>query len=294
MNPCDPWFDGIARNLITRMAHKAPPALAARLEEEWLADLSARSGVLPQLRFALGCCWATTVIAREFTAPVRAAAAGPANRTTVVDAAGLRQSFSRRTTVILLIVGLHVLVIGVLATTIVAPKVFKGPPPRIVADFVPSPRPLVPPPTPVDLRLKSFDIDPPLPPAPVVPTEDTATTRDQIREQPSAYPAGAPVPRPVNRVLGGPGAGFPDADDFYPQASIRGREMGVATVSVCVDSAGRLIGRPILDQSSGSSRLDEAALRLARAGSGHYRATTENGRPVSACYPFRVRFQLRD
>jgi hypothetical protein len=48
-----------------------------------------------------------------------------------------------------------------------------------------------------------------------------------------------------------------------------------------------------LESASGSARLDDAALKLARAGSGHYRATTEDGQPVNSCYPFGVRFQLR-
>jgi hypothetical protein len=51
---------------------------------------------------------------------------------------------------------------------------------------------------------------------------------------------------------------------------------------------------PALAQPSGSQRLDEAALRLARAGSGHYRPTTENGAPVNACYSYRIRFELTD
>jgi TonB family protein len=97
----------------------------------------------------------------------------------------------------------------------------------------------------------------------------------------------------VNRVLGGPGAGFPNTDDFYPEASRRLGEKGITTVGVCVDGAGRLVGKPTVEQSSGSVRLDEGAVRLAKAGSGHYRATTEDGHPVSACYPLRVRFQLR-
>jgi hypothetical protein len=33
---------------------------------------------------------------------------------------------------------------------------------------------------------------------------------------------------------------------------------------------------------------------LARAGSGHYRPTTEDGRPVTACYPIKIRFELRN
>ncbi|TLY91210.1 MAG: energy transducer TonB, partial [Gammaproteobacteria bacterium] len=47
-------------------------------------------------------------------------------------------------------------------------------------------------------------------------------------------------------------------------------------------------------RSSGSARLDDGALKLAHAGSGHYRPTTEDGRPVDSCYVFRIRFELRD
>jgi TonB family protein len=292
MNPHDRWFDGIARKLIRHAAHKTPPALSERLEEEWLADLTARPGAFSQLRFALGCCWAMTVITHEFGAPVRATAAAGVYKTTGVHDTGLSPSFSRRTTVILLIVGLHVLVIGVLATAIVAPKVLKGSPPRIDARVLPSPAPPVPP-TPADPTLTPFTVlDPPIPQGPEVVTEQRVMT--EITEAPPHRPAGPPLPKPVNRVPGGPGVGFPDTDDFYPPPSIRLREMGVSTVGVCVDSAGRLIGTPTIDQSSGSTRLDEGAVKLAKAGSGHYRPTTEDGRPVSACYPFRVRFQLRD
>jgi len=295
MNPHDRWFDAVARNLIRHAATRAPPALSERLGEEWLADLAARTGVLSQLRFALGCCWATNVIAHEFGAPVRAAAAAAGSKTAVVHDAGSEPSFSRRTTIILLVVGFHVLVICVLAAAIVAPKVLKpSPPPRIDVSFLARPPPHVPP-TPVDPRLTNIRvIDVPPPEGPPVPPELTDTIQGQVTEAPPVRPNGPPLPKTVNRVLGGPGAGFPNTDDFYPQASIRLREMGIATVSVCVDSAGRLNGKPTIDHSSGIARLDEGALKLAKAGSGYYRPTTEDGRPVSACYPFRVKFQLRD
>jgi TonB family protein len=294
MNPHDRWFDGLARNLIRHAARRAPPALTERLGEEWLSDLTGRSGAFSQLRFALGCCWATTVIAREFGAPVRAAAAASGSKTAVVDHADPGWSLSRRTTVILLIVGLHVLVICVLATAIEAHKVPKAtpPPPRIEVRVLPRPEPPIPP-VPSDPKLTQIRPEVPTPPWKLQAPSDPVPVGEPVTGgQPT--PAGTSTPKPVNRVLGGPGAGFPNADDFYPQASIRLREMGIATVSVCVDGAGRLTGTPSIGQSSGSARLDEAALRLARAGSGHYRATTEDGRPVSACYPFNVRFRLRD
>jgi len=101
-------------------------------------------------------------------------------------------------------------------------------------------------------------------------------------------------PAKVNRVLGEPGKGFPNTADFYPSASIRLDEMGVVVVRGCVDSTGRLTSDPTLVQSSGKPRLDDAALKLARAGSGHYRATTEDGKPVSSCYAFGIRFDLRN
>jgi hypothetical protein len=64
-------------------------------------------------------------------------------------------------------------------------------------------------------------------------------------------------------------------------------------VRVCVDEHGRLQGDPTIADTSGSARLDGGALALARAGSGHYRSSTEDGKPVSSCYAYRVRFQLR-
>jgi hypothetical protein len=71
-------------------------------------------------------------------------------------------------------------------------------------------------------------------------------------------------------------------------------EQGIGTVKVCMDAHGRLMSDPTILQGTGIPRLDEGALKLARAGSGHYRATTENGQPVDSCYAFRVRFQLRN
>jgi len=65
-------------------------------------------------------------------------------------------------------------------------------------------------------------------------------------------------------------------------------------VRVCVDDRGRLAAQPTIARSSGSARLDDGALKLARAGSGHYRSSTEDGRPVPSCYPFRITFALRE
>jgi len=113
--------------------------------------------------------------------------------------------------------------------------------------------------------------------------------------QEPAWPLSPPSPvHVVKQVQGGPGTGFPNPDDFYPELARRLEEQGIVTVQVCVDAKGRLSSDPTTLQGTGSSRLDEGALKLARAGSGHYRATTEDGQPVNACYPFRIRFQLKN
>ena len=74
--------EGLARWLIQQAARTAPPSLAERLEEEWLADLEARQGAIERLRLAAGCCWATKVIAHEHcVASVAAAATATGSKT---------------------------------------------------------------------------------------------------------------------------------------------------------------------------------------------------------------------
>src|ERR1700733_2865426 len=72
-------WDRVSQWLVHRAASATPRALAARLEEEWLADIATRPSVFSRLRFALGCCWATMVIAHELSAqvPVTSTATGP-------------------------------------------------------------------------------------------------------------------------------------------------------------------------------------------------------------------------
>lgn len=59
------WFDGVAARVIQRAAGRTPATLSERLKEEWLAAMSEQDGRLSRLRFALGCCWAATVIFRD-------------------------------------------------------------------------------------------------------------------------------------------------------------------------------------------------------------------------------------
>jgi TonB family protein len=285
------WGDAVAHGLICRAARQAPAALAPRLEEEWLADLAVQRGKLARLRFALGCCWATVVIARELAAPVRAAATPAGHKAAVAYRDPGPPFLSRRTLIFVLIIGLHALVIYGFATRVVH-TALASIPGRIDVVFLPRPTPRIPPPPKIAPTFAHFtpQIDPPPWSEVALQPPVTPPLNPLLPSEPSV-----PLPaRPVSRVIGGPGAGFPNTDDFYPAAARRLGESGMTTVGVCVDGTGRLTGKPTIAATSGSPRLDEGALGLARAGSGHYRPTTENGSPVSACYAFRVRFELRD
>jgi TonB family protein len=142
-----------------------------------------------------------------------------------------------------------------------------------------------------DLQGTTIRIDEPGLPSIPTPEEPGAVRDGAIASSPPTSAPAAPAPA-VTRVVGGPGQGFPNTRDYYPLSAIHLGEEGLVSVRVCVDERGRLAGAPAIAQSSGSVRLDEGALKLARAGSGHYRPTTEEGRPVSSCYPLRIRFSL--
>jgi periplasmic protein TonB len=79
--------------------------------------------------------------------------------------------------------------------------------------------------------------------------------------------------------------------EFYPPASIRFEEQGVAVVQICVASSGRLQGLPQITTSSGYARLDAAALRWAQEAL-RFTAATRDGVAVGSCKGFKVIFDL--
>ncbi len=201
---------------------------------------------------------------------------------------------SRRTTAFVLIIGLHAVIIYGFASGLVPQVVKKVTLPMIAIVTPVVPRPKDPPPrfTQPTLSQPPIDIDQPLVP-PVIdddPPIRKDVTTDLVDAGPPQVPTG--LAKAVNRVLGGPGRAFPNTEDYYPPTQIRMGTTGIATVQVCTDEEGRLTAAPTLAQTSGSAGLDQGALRLAKAGSGHYRATMEDGRPVSSCYPFRIKFDM--
>ena len=284
-------LDALAGELIRRAARNTPPSLSQRLEEEWLADLATRRGQITRLRLAAGCWWAARVIAQQH-ALARLVPAGSCGGQQIAAVYAPHESLlpSRRTVALLLIASLHAGLIYLLAIGFVH-KVVEAPPPVIDARFTSDTQTRKPPPPP-PVTLARARVELPPRDFPVEFTEETNAITPTPVERPNERPT-QPPPALV-RVPGGPAKGFPNSADYYPDASRRLGEKGVALVQVCVDSQGRLTANPTIAQSSGSARLDGGALTLARAGSGHYRATTEDGKAVASCFPFRIRFDFSD
>ncbi len=293
------WVDEIAKHLIHRASRRAPDALSERLGEEWLADMADRASAWSRLRFALGCCWATSVIAHE-----HGIAALPAARTPAVGTllgrgyliGGLPPEspyFSRRALTFLLVAGLHAAVFLALALGFQS-TLIKVIPTPIEARFIEHPPTPIDAPKPTGVSLFRPTLDRIAPKKVEVENEPMIPPLVATGEGKSGGGTTEQTQHTINRVEGRPGTGFPSADDYYPSAAIFKGEQGVGTVRACVNAKGILTSEPTITESTGFLALDAAAVRLAKAGSGHYRATTEDGNPVDSCYPFRIRFKLRN
>jgi TonB family protein len=289
---------GVTHWLIHQAAHRAPESLSSRLEEEWLADLESRTAALSRLRLAVGCCWASLVIANEYTRnPVAAASPAAVARGFVTLADRNFGYFSLRSATLFVIAGLHAALFFGLVTTLSHTRGALAPPNLQNHDVTPLPREKVPV-TPRGSEFKEWTIVVPKPIVDTLPKIDFVNdaVADVTQMLPEVISEPGPPENPthvVRQLVGGPGTGFPETAEFYPSPSIRLGEEGMSIVQVCVDRKGRLTSEPSTVKGSGIARLDEAALKLARAGTGHYRATTEDGQPVNSCYPFGIRFQLK-
>jgi len=286
-------LDRLTHVLVIAAARCAPDSLGARLEEEWLADLSMRTGSLARLRLALGCCWAARSINRELCPLAATATTAAVSSGTHASASTPRwQAWPNRSIALLVLVAVHVAILYALATAFVqraAPL-----PPTTQAS--------------VAAEVRQTEVMPQIAGPrfwhpttterePLIKLDPIAEPEDEPRTPPQQSGANGTQAAPatlVDRVAGGPGPGFPTSDAFYPASARRLGEQGAVTLSVCVDAAGQLTSLPAVAQSSGSSRLDGGAIRLAHAGSGRYRPTTVNGRAIASCYPLRVRFELKN
>jgi protein TonB len=200
------------------------------------------------------------------------------------------QILTRRTVVLFAIIALHIFLAWVLATGLASRAIEMVAPPiqtQIVQQTKQQLKP--PPPPPPELQKQQVEVPPPVIQINVPQEAQThAITIVKRVVRAAAPPAPARVtPLSIRGSL-------PPTDDYYPDASRRLGEQGTAVVKLCIGAGGRVVGQPSLVKSSGSSRLDQAALRYAMATSGHFSPETRNGQVVTVCPALPIKFQLTD
>ena len=133
----------------------------------------------------------------------------------------------------------------------------------------------------------------------VAPTSAAAGASDAASAIPARSAAAAAGPTTsgvaAGAVTGGAAlAGAAAAPGASAGASPSGPASNVAPVElrVCADPSGRLVQEPTIIHSSGDPGVDEAAVRIAKSGSGNYRpAPSLNGKPTSGCAQLSIRFE---
>ena len=202
----------------------------------------------------------------------------------------VQQNQSRRMGVFAFIVGFHLLLVYGLVSGL-ARKVVEVVAPPLVTDIIEEIKPEDKPPPPPPPQMERPPVQVP-PPDDVIdiPMETNTTAISNVTDKP-APAAAPPAPVVVARTPAKIGR-MPSSEDYYPAASKRAEEQGTATVKVCVDAKGKLIGNPSVVTSSGFDRLDEGAVKLARAG--RYQPGTSGGQAQDeSCVSFRVKFEIK-
>jgi len=199
-----------------------------------------------------------------------------------------------RAVVFLAIIGVHVFILWAFATGL-ARRVIETVAPPLQTDIVEEvqKRDTPPPPPPPQMQRPPVQIPPPEVTI-NLPQETQSTAIQDVTDRPvQKAPPPPPPPKAVVRVSARPGKGFPNTEDYYPPAAKRLGEEGTSVVRACVGPNGKLTEDPTISKTSGNTRLDEGALKLAKAGSGRYSPGTEDGHPTTSCIQFMVKFQLR-
>jgi periplasmic protein TonB len=200
--------------------------------------------------------------------------------------------FSRRAIVLIAIIAFHILLGWVFASGL-GSKVIQVLAPPIQTDIIEEveERDTPPPPPPPEFERPPVEVPPPevTIDIPVDTAQSTAITDVTDRPVPMAPPP-PPPPKAVKKPT--LGKNFPASEDYYPAASKRLGEEGSPTVKVCIGPNGKLTEDPTIATSSGSARLDEGAVKLAKAG--RYVAGSVDGAPTTDCLNFRVKFELKN
>jgi protein TonB len=196
--------------------------------------------------------------------------------------------FSQRAMFLVAILIIHILLIWAfesgLATRII--HVAEGPlETNIVQDV--KQRDLPPPPPPPKMEKPPVEVPPP----DVVINVPVEATSTAITNTTSKHVEAPPAPVHVAvRTAAVPLVKL-DPQNFYPPTSIRMNETGTTLIKYCWGADGKLTGVPSVEKSSGSSRLDEAAVRL--GSQERMKPGTVDGQPIAACSNLSVKFTLQ-
>jgi TonB family protein len=201
--------------------------------------------------------------------------------------------FAGRSVLLMATIAFHVLVVGALLAIKVVPKLTDVPPImdgvviKVVSDVVP--KPVVKP------DLDEFPTDKALPvrPTTIVESDESAPPIQVIATtEAPGEPAGQTSVGIASDNTALSFRALKSTDEYYPPASIRLEEKGVAQVRACVAATGELSQAPSLITSSGYARLDTAALAWVREAV-RFTPATQHGVAVASCKGFRVTFRLK-
>lgn len=200
--------------------------------------------------------------------------------------------FSRRVLVFVFACAVQVLIFIGLDYGLVN-KVINAPPQPIQTTIVQQVQKHEAPPPPPPPKMVRPPVEVPPPEVAInVPVETNSTAITEVTDKKVA-PRPAPRPAPHRVVYTAARLEInrsPSTDDYYPPVSRRLGETGTTVVHVCTNPEGRVSGQPSVSKSSGSSRLDQAAVRWAAAA--RFSPGTADGKPIGTCQRFAVVFRL--
>lgn len=207
-------------------------------------------------------------------------------------AAYVQHNSSRRMSVLVAIIGFHILLVYGLVNGL-ARKVVEVIAPPLVTDIIEEAKQDEKPPPPPPPQMERPPVQVPPPDVTIdIPMESNTTAISDVTDRPAPPPAPVAQRQTVRVAPKLDVRRSPPTDDFYPPAARRAEVQGVTTVRACVAADGKTEGEPTVANSSGNGSLDEAALKWAKRA--RWAPGTEDGKPATMCSMFNVRFKLTD
>ncbi len=195
---------------------------------------------------------------------------------------------SRRALAFAGIATLHVFIAYLLLTALAQPAP-KTPDTPLAGFFTPTHEPPPPAPTPdytPERRVGPIEAPPP---EVIGPPQNPIRMVAVVPAGPGTGVGDPAIQRPVaTRVIGT--NQLPNSEDYYPPDLIRQGIQGATGLRVCVDPQGARRADPMIEASSGDTRLDFAAVNLARHG--RYARSVQGDSPVANCFRFLISFKL--